>query len=100
MEYELSGVNAELERALQEKKAQMVERNVAASQMAGLESQRLRSKADLLGLRRENLEIRSPITGVIVRGDLERSWGMPMTRGDTLFEVAPLAVMQVDIAIP
>lgn len=100
LEYELSGVNAELERALQEKKAQMVERNVAASQMAGLESQRLRSKADLLGLRRENLEIRSPITGVIVRGDLERSWGMPMTRGDTLFEVAPLADMQVDIAVP
>jgi hypothetical protein len=100
LEYELSGVNAELERALQEKKAQMVERNVAASQMAGLDSQRLRSEADLLTLRRQNLEIRSPIAGVIVRGDLERSWGMPMTRGDTLFEVAPLAVMQVDIAVP
>lgn len=100
LEYELSGVNAELERALQEKKAQMVERNVAASQMAGLDSQRLRSKADLLVFRRQNLEIRSPITGVIVRGDLERSWGMPMTRGDTLFEVAPLTVMQVEIAVP
>jgi hypothetical protein len=100
LEYELSGVNAELERALQEKKAQLVERNVAGSQMAGLDSQRLRSEADLLMLRRQNLEIRSPIAGVIVGGDLERSWGMPMTRGDALFEVAPLGVMQVDIAIP
>ncbi len=100
LEYELSGVNAELEKALQEKKAKMVERNVAGSQMAELDSQRLRSEADLLMLRRQNLEIRSPITGVIVRGDLERSWGMPMMRGDTLFEVAPLEVMQVEIAIP
>jgi len=100
LEYELSGVNAALEKALQEKKAKMVERNVAGSQMAELDSQRLRSEADLLKLRRQNLEIRSPITGVIVRGDLERSWGMPMMKGDPLFEVAPLEVMQVDIAIP
>ena len=100
LEYELSGINAELEKVLQEKKAKLVERDVAGSQMAGLDSQRLRSKADLLMLRRQNLEIRSPITGVIVSGDLESSWGMPMMRGDTLFEVAPLEVMQVDMAIP
>ena len=75
LEYELSGINAELEKVLQEKKAKLVERDVAGSQMAGLDSQRLRSKADLLMLRRQNLEIRSPITGVIVSGDLESSWG-------------------------
>ena len=100
LEYELSGINAELQRALQEKKGLMAERNVAGSQIADLESQRLQSEADLLLHRRANLEIRSPISGVVVRGDLERSQGMPMTRGDTLFEIAPLEIMQVDVAIP
>ena len=71
----------------------MVERNVAGSQMPELYSHRLRSEADLLMLRRQNLEICSPITGVIVRGDLQRSWGIPMMQGDALFEVAPLEVM-------
>ena len=66
LEYELSGINAELQRALQEKKGLMAERNVAGSQIAGLESQRLQSEADLLLHRRENLEIRSPISGVVV----------------------------------
>lgn len=100
LEYELSGINAELQQSLQEKKGLMAERNVAGSQIADLNSQRLQSEADLLLHRRENLEIRSPIAGVVVSGDLEKSRGMPMTRGDTLFEIAPLEVMQVDIAIP
>ena len=45
-------------------------------------------------------EIKAPIEGVVVRGDLSQSLGAPVKRGDLLFEVAPLdnyrVVLQVD----
>ena len=45
-------------------------------------------------------QIKAPIEGVVVRGDLSQSLGAPVKRGDVLFEVAPLdnyrVVLQVD----
>ena len=100
IEYELAGIQAELQRSLQEKKGLLADHDVAGSQLADWEARRLENETDLLTLRRENLEIRSPIAGVVVRGDWEESEGMPMTRGETLFEVAPLDELVVEIAIP
>ncbi|MGI9474912.1 MAG: efflux RND transporter periplasmic adaptor subunit [Rubripirellula sp.] len=100
IEFELAGINAELQRARQEQKGLLAERDVAGSQIAGWESKRLENASDLLELRRENLEIRSPIAGVVVRGDWKQSEGMPMSRGDTLFEIAPLNELVVEIAVP
>ncbi len=100
IEYELAGIRAELSRSLQEKKGLMAEHDFAASKIASLESDRLRLQSDLLQYRRDNLEIRSPIAGVVVSGDLKQSEGMPMTRGETLFEIAPLGQMVVEIAVP
>lgn len=100
IEYELAGVRADLNRSIQEKKGQMVEHNAAGSRIATLESERLRLQTELLLYRRDNLEIRSPIAGVVVSGDLRQSEGMPMSRGETLFEIAPLGKMRVEIAVP
>ncbi len=44
--------------------------------------------------------IRSPIAGIVVAGDLAKSQGVPLTVGQTLFEIAPLEAMIVEIAIP
>lgn len=100
IEYELAGIRAEWNRAIQEKKGRMAEHDVAGSKLAALESDRLRLQSDLLQYRRDNLEIRSPIAGVVVSGDLKESEGMPMSRGQTLFEIAPLGQMVVEIAVP
>lgn len=100
IEYELAGIRAQWHRAEQEKKGLMAEHDFAASKIAGLESDRLRLQSDLLQYRHQNLEIRSPISGVVVSGDLEQSEGMPMSRGETLLEIAPLGRMVVEIAVP
>ena len=70
------------------------------AQQAELRKQRLALRIQLLEHRSENLEIRSPIDGVVVRGDLEDAIGVPVTSGQTLFEVAPLRQMVAEIAIP
>lgn len=100
VEYELASIRAELNRAVQEKKGLMAEHDFAGSKIAGLESDRLRLQTDLLQHRRDNLEIRSPLSGVVVSGDLKQSEGMPMSRGETLLEIAPLGEMVVEIAVP
>tara|TARA_R110002049_G_scaffold27321_1_gene93924 strand:+ start:11880 stop:13361 length:1482 start_codon:yes stop_codon:yes gene_type:complete len=100
IEYELASVRAEWNRADQEKKTSIAKHDFAASQIASLESDRLKSQAGLLEYRRDNLEIRSPIDGVVVAGDLKKSEGTPVKKGETLFEVAPLGKMIVEVAIP
>lgn len=100
VEYELASIRAELNRAMQEKKGLMAEHDFAGSKIAALESERLRLQTDLLQYRRDNLEICSPLSGVVVSGDLKQSEGMPMSRGETLLEIAPLGEMVVEIAVP
>ncbi len=99
IEYELASIRADLNRALQEKKGLMAEHDSAGSKIAALESDRLRLQTELLQYRRDNLEIRSPIAGVVVSGDLKESEGTPVTRGETLFEIAPLGEMVVEIGV-
>ena len=100
IEYELAGLRAEWNRADQERKGLVAKHDFAASKIASLQSQRLQSQASLLEYRRNNLEIRSPISGVVVAGDLQQAEGTPVTQGETLFEVAPLGKMIVEVAIP
>ena len=73
---------------------------VAAAQVARLEWERLDQKRRLLESRSEHLEIKSPLDGVVIRGDLERSEGVSVTVGHPLFEIAPLDQMVFELAIP
>ncbi len=100
IDYQLAGSTAEWNRAEQERKTLMAKHDFAGSKLAELESERLRLKTELLRHQRDHLEIRSPIAGVVVSGDLLPSEGMPMTRGETLLEIAPLGEMIVEISIP
>jgi hypothetical protein len=100
IEYELAIIRAELNRAKQEKKGLLAQHDVAGSKIAGLETDRLQMRSELLQYQKDNLEIRSPIGGMVVSGDLKQSEGMPMARGDTLFEIAELGHMVAEIAVP
>jgi multidrug resistance efflux pump len=53
----------------------------------------------MLKHRAENLDIRCPIAGVVVRGDARRRENARLSMGDTLFEIAPLEKMVVDVFV-
>ena len=78
----------------------MAGHRTSAAQLAELEMERLEVQIKLLEHRMENLAIRSPIDGIVVAGDLERAEGAPLTIGQTLFEVAPLEKMNVEVEVP
>ncbi len=99
IDFELAGLRADLSRAQQEQMGLMAKHDVAGSRIAELEAESLRLQTELLQYRRFNLDIVSPISGVVVSGDLKQSEGTPLSRGETLFEIAPLGKIVVEIAI-
>ncbi|GAA5511067.1 efflux RND transporter periplasmic adaptor subunit [Novipirellula caenicola] len=99
IEYKLAGLRAEWSGAKQQRNRHVVQHDFAASKIAELESDRLKLEMDLLEYHRGNLEIRSPIDGIVVSGDHHESVGAPLQQGDTLFEIAPLGEMMVEVAV-
>jgi len=97
---ELAGLKAEYEGAKKRCDSALAKSDYATSQIARSEMNRLQSKIDLLEQQVVNLEIRSPIDGIIVSGDLEKVEGAPLELGQTLFEVGPLDQMLAEVAIP
>lgn len=78
----------------------MADHDFGAIKIAKLEAERIAMEKELLQYQRSNLEIRSPLAGVVVSGDLKRSEGTPLSKGDPMFEIAPLGEMVVEISIP
>ena len=97
---ELSGLRAELEGARKRRDSALAQGEIAPSQIARSEMRRFQSKIEILEKQLTNLEVRSPIAGIVVSGDLEKVEGAPVETGKTLFEIAPLDNMLAEIGIP
>jgi multidrug efflux pump subunit AcrA (membrane-fusion protein) len=88
------------DQAIKRRDSAQATHNYADQQIAELEVERLGLELQLLSHREENLEIKSPVDGIVVSGDLERAEGAPLTIGQTLLEIAPLESMIVEVAVP
>jgi multidrug resistance efflux pump len=73
---------------------------VATAQMAQLEADGVDLELRLIAFKEENLELRAPIDGMVLVGDLERAQGIPVAQGDVLFEVGPTDQMVAELMIP
>lgn len=97
---ELAGVEADLHRVSKERDAHMAAHRYTEAQLSRHELERLQARHDLLQSRSRNLEIRSPFDGLVISGDLEDVQGAPVEVGQSLFEIAPLDRMRVEVGIP
>jgi biotin carboxyl carrier protein len=97
---ERSALEAELAQAAQARSAALSagDRSKAAHQK--LEMDRLSSELRLIDQKQSELRICSPITGIIVGGDLSRASGAPVKKGDCWFEVTPMREFVAELAIP
>lgn len=73
--------------------------DVLSSQLANLEAEGLEIEIELLQWRSENLEVRSPLGGLILSGNLEKSQGVPVETGQKLFEIAPIDALRLELAV-
>lgn len=100
LKWELAGIQADVGKARKEYNTHLSEQEFGLVAIARHKLERLENRAALLANREDNLEIRSPMAGVVVAGDLKDTEGVPLETGESLFEVAPLDRMVVEIEIP
>lgn len=96
---ELAARQAELDKAKKLFDQATALGNTPAAQVAHLDMLRYQQQLTRLRERLDHLTLTSPVSGMILTGDLQRAEGSPVSRGQTLFEVAPLDQMEVEVAI-
>lgn len=99
LRWELSSTIAERGRAAKERDVAMADNDTSETQLAALEMERLDLKIELLKHRERTLDITSPIDGVVLRGDLDDAEGAPVKTGQSLFEVAPLEKVKLELSV-
>lgn len=103
-ERQLGWQKAELEakrhQAMKQHDTYLARGEIARAQLSKLEAEQFDQELKILAHRQENLEIRAPIDGVILSGQLSQVEHAPVEVGQALFEIAPLSTIRVEIAIP
>lgn len=99
IEVEIAEVQAELDKANKLRDQATALGNTAAAQVARLDALRYKQQLIRLSQRKNQLVLTSPVNGIVLSGDLQRAEGSPVSRGQTLFEVAPLEIMDVEVTI-
>ena len=75
-------------------------KDFSAAQVAAFEAEGIAQELALVERKLSMLEVKVPIAGVVVSGDLRRAEGQPIRQGQVLFEVAPLDAMLVEVDVP
>ena len=73
--------------------------NLIEMKIAQARADQARAKLELIQHRLNQAQVRSPITGIIVEGDLEELKGAPVSKGDILFKVARHENLYVELKI-
>ncbi len=100
LSWELAGITAETERAGKERDTNMAQLKAVDSLMSALEVEKLMAREQLLKHRRNELEIKSPVSGIVLAGSLDQRQNYPVKAGEKLYEIAPLNPLRIDLAIP
>ena len=97
---ELAEVEAEYHRARKDQDGYLASHQSGEARLAEYKAEGLQARQELLRHRFDNLELRSPISGMVIAGDLQDARGMPLKIGQSLFEIALLDRLTLDILIP
>jgi len=98
--WELSGVSAERRQSLRQREIELTDRNIPKAFLAELENERLTAEESILEFKRENLQVKSPIAGIVLSGSLERAEAASVETGQVLFEIGQMDPIKVQLAVP
>lgn len=98
--WQLLSLKAEKEQALRKREVELASGNPAMTLLADQELKRIDAEESLLKLRLEQLEIKAPISGVILSGSSERAEASSVTIGQPIFEIGAIDSVRIEIAVP
>ncbi|MBE0535452.1 MAG: HlyD family efflux transporter periplasmic adaptor subunit [Phycisphaerae bacterium] len=96
---QLAAGKAEQSGYLKQAAAAMRDGQTAQAQIAQANADKLAAQIDLILYRIEQAAIISPITGIVVSGDLKRETGKPVKTGEILFEVTPIDWLRAELLV-
>jgi hypothetical protein len=99
VELELAAARARAANDLRDAAVARANGQPAQEQISLLSARRAEAQVALLEYRLRLAEIRAPEDGVIIAGDLRRTIGQPLSRGQTLFEIALPGPLRAEILV-
>lgn len=96
---ELDQLSAAIHKAATERDGHLSQHEPGLAELDRLEMQRLMARHGLVESRLEQLDVTTPIAGLVVTGDLDQALGAPVKTGEMLFEIAPLDVLRAELLI-
>lgn len=99
LQRDLAAARADYDGAEKKRDTALATRAVGNAGIADIEMEQARLKIVSLEEQLKRLEIRATKAGVVVQGDWHRSIGMPVTLGQSLFEVAELETMTAEVRL-
>lgn len=97
---QLAASKAEKAGYLKQASAAMRDGETAQAQIAQADAEKAQAQIELLEYQIQQASLVSPISGVVVQGDLKRQIGAPVKVGDVLFEVCPLESLRAELMVP
>jgi len=97
---QLAEAKAEKAGYLTQTAAAMRDRETAQAQVANANADKVSARIDLLNYKINQASLLSPITGIVIKGDLKQKIGAPVKTGDVLFEVSPLKSLRAELLVP
>jgi multidrug resistance efflux pump/GAF domain-containing protein len=96
----LAAAKAEKASYLKQASAAMRDSETAQAQIAQANADKVQAQIELLEFQIGQASLVSPISGVVVKGDLKRQIGAPVKVGDVLFDVCPLESLRAQLMVP
>lgn len=90
---------SEREKSMREYSKALAERDRARVRILGAQIEQAQSRIALLSEQLGRTHMSAPFAGMVVSGDLSQSLGAPVSRGDVLFEIAPLDSYRVMLKV-
>ena len=100
LQLELTDIDAQLHRAQKQMDGFVASHETGEAQLSRHEIEMLVARRDLLLGRVEQVVLKSPVDGIVISGDWKNSGGIPLETGQSLYEVAPLEKLSVDVFVP
>ncbi len=97
---QLAAAKAEKAGYLKQASAAMRDAETAQAQIAQADADKAQARIELLEYQVRQASLVSPISGVVIEGDLKREIGAPVKMGDVLFEVCPLESLRAQLMVP
>lgn len=99
LRWDLASAQAELESASKRRDSALVARSAGELRLAQLEQEKQNLVISAIQKQLQDLDLKSPVDGIVVQGNNDESNGLPVARGETLFEIASLDRMRLDIQL-